>query len=133
VTAQGINVRFARQDPQHDGFVAADAWYDCAQCVRRHGERHEFPPLDPEHHDAWGIFQAISDQVIVGMDVVGVDMQVLPVWFDAYGIEAQADKRWMLERIAILNHEQQRHRVRQREREAAEKTAHQHEKVAHGR
>jgi hypothetical protein len=132
VQAQAINVRFARQDPQHDGFVAADAWYDCAQCVRKHGERHGFPPLDPEHHDAWSIFQAVNDQVRIGMDVVGLDYAVLPPVFDLYGIP-QAERRLLFEYIAILNGAQQKHRALQREREQSQAAERQSQRVADGR
>jgi hypothetical protein len=132
VRAQGVNVRFGRQDPQHDGFVAVDAWFDCGQCVTRHGERHGFPPLDPEHHDAWSIFQAVNDQVRVGMDVVGLDYAVLPAVFDLYAIPT-GERRFLFERIAILNRAQQEHRALERQREQSRKAHEQSEKVAHGR
>ncbi len=133
MSAQGVNIRFGRQEPQHDGFVAVDAWYDCAQCVSRHGARHDFPPLDAEHQEAWTIFQTVQSQVVIGMDVVGLNYAVLPPVFDLYGIPVGDDRRVLFERIAILDQEQQRHRANQRQREASEKAERQTQKVADGR
>ncbi len=126
--AQGINVPFGRQDSQHDGFVAVDAWYDCQQCVRKNGERNGFPPLEPAHHEAWGIFQAINDQVRVGMDVVGLDYGVLPAVFDLYDVP-RSERRVLFEQIAILNGAQQKHRSLQRQREQAQRNADQHQRA----
>lgn len=122
-----------RQESSHDGYVAADAWHDCAQCVMRHGQRHEFPPLDPEHVEAWTIFQAVAGQQRIGMDVIGLDYAVLPTVFDLYGVPPGDDRRVLFERIAILSEAQQADRARRAALKSAEEANRRDAKALDGR
>lgn len=128
-----------RQEPSHDGFVAVDLPYDCAQCIRAHAgrvnahmEAEVFPPtLDPANHLAWTLFQQIEDQVRVGMEVVGLDYGVLPAVFDLYGVP-QAERRLLFEKVVVLNRARQHDRARTKQREHSAKMAAQNDRVARG-
>lgn len=105
-----------RQDAQHPGFVAADQAYDCTQCVRIHGERHGFPPLEEANLEAWEFYDVLIGQVRIGMDVVGLDMTAIPVAFDIYDVPRES-RRLLFEKLMIIDRAVQENRGRARERE----------------
>lgn len=133
MATQETQVEGGRQDTAHPGFVAADAWYDCAQCIAWHGTQFSFPPRDPEHDQAFALYALIADQVIVGMEVVGINYEALRLPFEVYGITDRNDRRVLLEQVAILNHVAQEKRARDAAIKQSQQAEKQTQAVADGR
>jgi hypothetical protein len=74
-------VHLAQQSSRHPGYVGPATTYDCGQCIGWHATKLEFPGLPPESVDAWNLYFAIQSQQRVGMDVIGLDLSVLPTVF----------------------------------------------------
>ena len=113
---QEVQIPQGLQHPEHPGFVDARKPYNCAQCIRWHGDRLGFPDLDPENGEAWGLYNRLQSQVRIGMDVVGLDYTVLPVAFDLYQI-LDAERVEVFEKLMVIDHEAMEERARQRERD----------------
>jgi hypothetical protein len=117
--ARAQTSRTAGQDKDHEGFVARDEPYDCQQCVRAHamGTARSMPPgvtfptLGAENARAWTIYHEIQAQVIVGMEVIGLDMKALPVAFDFHGITSQSERLSLYRKVMVLDRVHQEHRA----------------------
>ena len=102
--------------------MAVDEPYDCGQCVRAHGKRFEFPPLDPINLEGWAFYTLLADQVRMGMDVGGLDMTAIPVAFDLYEVPAD-DRRSLFEKVLVIDRAAQEDRRRRQEREKQQRDA----------
>jgi hypothetical protein len=119
---QERDVPMGRMNPQHPGFVESDARYDCAQCVERQGAMNGFPPLGAGNAEAHQLYQAIGGQQRIGMDMIGLDMAVLPLAFELYDVPRE-DRRLMFEKLMILDGAHRRDRDRRRQLKEAEAKA----------
>jgi hypothetical protein len=116
--ARAQTSRTAGQDKDHEGFVARDEPYDCQQCVRAHatGKARNMPPgltfptLGAENALAWAIYHELQGQVIVGMEVIGLDVQALPVAFDFHGVPT-AERLDLYRKVMVLDRVHQEHRA----------------------
>lgn len=113
-----------RQATGHPGYVAPDAPYDCQACIAAHASGRvggePFPLLGPDEVEAWNLYLLLQDQVLVGMDIVGLDYATFPAVFTMQDIPRR-DWRRRFEQLVILNHAAQEHRAQQRLAEQATK------------
>ena len=103
------------QAPGHPGFTSPTTPYDCAACIRWHGDRFGFSDLDPANYEAWGLYQKLHGQVRIGMDVVGLDWGAIPIAFDLYQVEAE-ERLPLFEKLLVVDQEAADHRSRESER-----------------
>lgn len=69
-----------------------------------------FPPLEDDHVLAWRIYQEVQGQVIVGMDIVGLDFKVLPTAFDLYRVP-EAERLALFRKVAVIDEAHREHRA----------------------
>lgn len=102
------------QHPEHPGYVAPNAAYDCAACVAWHEREYAFPPLAGLNAEAWNFYALVQDQQRAGgLDVLGLDYEPLFRVFEVYDVTG-AHRRKLFERIVAINRTVNEHRAEQR-------------------
>lgn len=113
------------QNPKHPGFVGRADYYDCAACIGWHAKEYHFPVLADEHVEAWNLYLMLADQQRIGMDVIGLDYNVLPGVFAMEGVPRW---RWrtLFAELVTINHAHLAQRAHERERAAQDARNHAH-------